>query len=136
MIDLSIPEEPLPLDQLIVDCRDTLKHQVKTGKGAKFLIQPCLQSKLWTPHLFLNRPMDGWVGGRYLSGASIPSLTAVSNRGAKEERGDSVQPPFFRYHRYSQGTRGANHPRTILLLRVSLPTALLKTFLPAQKGGL
>jgi len=31
VIDLSIPEEPLPLDQLIVDCRDTLKHQVKTG---------------------------------------------------------------------------------------------------------
>ena len=32
VIDLSIPEEPLPLDQLIVDCRDTLKHQVKTGR--------------------------------------------------------------------------------------------------------
>merc|ERR1711971_478988 len=31
VIDLSIPDEPLPLDQLIVDCRDTLKHQVKTG---------------------------------------------------------------------------------------------------------
>jgi glutamate decarboxylase len=31
VIDLTIPEEPLPLDQLIVDCRDTLKHQVKTG---------------------------------------------------------------------------------------------------------
>ena len=53
VIDLSIPEEPLPLDQLIIDCRDTLKHQVKTGKGAKFLIQP------WTTQFFLNLAVGG-----------------------------------------------------------------------------
>ena len=31
-IDLEIPEKPLNLDQLLVDCKDTLKYQVKTGK--------------------------------------------------------------------------------------------------------
>ena len=34
VIDLSIPDDPLPLDQLLVDCRDTLKHQVKTGEAS------------------------------------------------------------------------------------------------------
>ena len=32
VIDLEIPEKPLNLDQLLVDCKDTLKYQVKTGK--------------------------------------------------------------------------------------------------------
>jgi len=31
VIDFAIPEEPLNLDQLLVDCKDTLKYQVKTG---------------------------------------------------------------------------------------------------------
>ena len=31
-LDLEIPEKPLSLDQLLEDCRDTLKYQVKTGK--------------------------------------------------------------------------------------------------------
>jgi len=31
VIDLEIPEKPLNLDQLLVDCKDTLKYQVKTG---------------------------------------------------------------------------------------------------------
>ena len=32
VIDLEIPDKPLNLDQLLVDCKDTLKYQVKTGK--------------------------------------------------------------------------------------------------------
>ena len=31
-IDLQIPEKPLNLDQLLVDCKDTLKYGVKTGE--------------------------------------------------------------------------------------------------------
>ena len=31
-MDFGIPEEPLNLDQLLVDCKDTLKYQVKTGE--------------------------------------------------------------------------------------------------------
>jgi len=31
MLDLAIPDKPLPLDQLLTDCKDTLKYQVKTG---------------------------------------------------------------------------------------------------------
>merc|ERR1719481_2221523 len=31
VIDFGIPDKPLPLDQLLVDCKDTLKYQVKTG---------------------------------------------------------------------------------------------------------
>lgn len=31
-MDLSVPDEPQNLDQLLTDCRDTLKYQVKTGK--------------------------------------------------------------------------------------------------------
>ena len=30
-LDLDIPDKPLTLDQLLEDCRDTLKYQVKTG---------------------------------------------------------------------------------------------------------
>ena len=32
VVDFGIPEEPLNLDQLLVDCKDTLKYQVKTGE--------------------------------------------------------------------------------------------------------
>ena len=31
-IDLDLPEKPLNLDQLLVDCKDTMKYGVKTGK--------------------------------------------------------------------------------------------------------
>jgi glutamate decarboxylase len=31
VLDLGIPDKPLNLDQLLVDCKDTLKYQVKTG---------------------------------------------------------------------------------------------------------
>lgn len=30
-MDFSIPEEPQNLDQLLTDCKDTLKYQVRTG---------------------------------------------------------------------------------------------------------
>ena len=30
-IDLSLPDKPQNLDQILVDCKDTLKYQVKTG---------------------------------------------------------------------------------------------------------
>ena len=32
VIDFAIPDEPINLDQLLVDCKDTLKYQVKTGE--------------------------------------------------------------------------------------------------------
>lgn len=32
VLDLEIPDKPLNLDQLLVDCKDTLKYQVKTGE--------------------------------------------------------------------------------------------------------
>ena len=35
VLDLQIPEKPLNLDQLLVDCKDTLKYGVKTGKHGK-----------------------------------------------------------------------------------------------------
>ena len=37
VIDFAIPEEPLNLDQLLVDCKDTLKYQVKTGEASIFI---------------------------------------------------------------------------------------------------
>jgi glutamate decarboxylase len=33
ILDLSLPEQPRSLQQLIDDCKDTLKYQVKTGKS-------------------------------------------------------------------------------------------------------
>ena len=38
VIDLEIPEKPLNLDQLLVDCKDTMKYGVKTGKYIYFII--------------------------------------------------------------------------------------------------
>ena len=38
VIDFAIPEEPLNLDQLLVDCKDTLKYQVKTGEVHKIYL--------------------------------------------------------------------------------------------------
>ena len=32
VLDLSIPDQPQNLDQILVDCKDTLKYQVKTGR--------------------------------------------------------------------------------------------------------
>lgn len=32
VLDLHLPEDPLPLKQLLEDCKITLKNQVKTGK--------------------------------------------------------------------------------------------------------
>ena len=32
LFDFSIPEEPLDIQQVINDCRETLKYQVKTGE--------------------------------------------------------------------------------------------------------
>lgn len=32
VIDFKIPEEPQNLDQLLVDCKEALKYQVKTGE--------------------------------------------------------------------------------------------------------
>ncbi|GBL87569.1 hypothetical protein AVEN_165176-1 [Araneus ventricosus] len=39
VLDLDIPDDPLNLDQLLVDCKDTLKYQVKTGME---LLKICL----------------------------------------------------------------------------------------------
>lgn len=38
VMDFSIPDEPQNLDQLLVDCKDTLKYQVKTGKQTFFYV--------------------------------------------------------------------------------------------------
>ena len=38
VIDFGIPEDPLNLDQLLVDCKDTLKYQVKTGEVHKIYL--------------------------------------------------------------------------------------------------
>ncbi len=35
VLDLAIPDQPQPLDTLLEDCRNSLRHQVKTGKGIK-----------------------------------------------------------------------------------------------------
>jgi glutamate decarboxylase len=32
VMDMSLPDNPQNLDQLLTDCKDTLKYQVKTGK--------------------------------------------------------------------------------------------------------
>ena len=32
LIDLDIPDQAVPLQQLVIDCATTLKYQVKTGK--------------------------------------------------------------------------------------------------------
>ena len=31
-MDFSVPDKPQNLDQILVDCKDTLKYQVKTGE--------------------------------------------------------------------------------------------------------
>ena len=41
VIDFAIPDEPLNLDQLLVDCKDTLKYQVKTGMCEHLIILVC-----------------------------------------------------------------------------------------------
>ena len=33
-MDFSLPDQPQNLDQILVDCKDALKYQVKTGEGA------------------------------------------------------------------------------------------------------
>jgi glutamate decarboxylase len=38
LLDLEIAEEPVTLQQLIVDCATTMKYQVKTGEFAKPII--------------------------------------------------------------------------------------------------
>ena len=44
VIDLEIPDKPLNLDQLLVDCKDTMKYGVKTGKlQIYWFSQFCLQ---------------------------------------------------------------------------------------------
>ena len=32
-VDLSVPDQPQNLDQILVDCKDALKYQVKTGSN-------------------------------------------------------------------------------------------------------
>jgi glutamate decarboxylase len=34
VMDFSLPDKPQNLDQILVDCKDALKYQVKTGKFA------------------------------------------------------------------------------------------------------
>jgi glutamate decarboxylase len=39
LMDFSLPEDPQNLQQILNDCRETLKHQVKTGKVTVLLIK-------------------------------------------------------------------------------------------------
>ena len=115
VIDLSIPEEPLPLDQLIVDCRDTLKHQVKTGRKL-FAISTFANTSGMFPYLSC-----GWVGGWQISEWSIHSKShGCQQQGSQGgERGFSAT-TVLPIPSLLTRNRGANHPRTTLLLRVSL----------------
>ena len=47
LLDLEIAEQPVPLQQLIVDCATTLKYQVKTGE---FEHQYSMLIAHYTPH--------------------------------------------------------------------------------------
>lgn len=38
VFDFTLPDDPQNLDQLLTDCKDTLKYQVKTGKNSSFSI--------------------------------------------------------------------------------------------------
>ena len=38
MMDFSLPDSPQNLKQIVKDCKDTLKYQVKTGKDALTII--------------------------------------------------------------------------------------------------
>lgn len=45
LIDLEIPDQAVPLQQLVIDCATTLKYQVKTGK---FIIKCSIEIRyLW-----------------------------------------------------------------------------------------
>ena len=58
VIDLEIPEKPLNLDQLLVDCKDTMKYGVKTGKYTYFVI-----SKMtYILPKYIIAPNLGWSG--------------------------------------------------------------------------
>jgi glutamate decarboxylase len=43
-MDFTLPDEPQNLDQLLTDCKDTLKYQVKTGKERIFSVFHIVQS--------------------------------------------------------------------------------------------
>ena len=58
VIDLEIPEKPLNLDQLLVDCKDTMKYGVKTGKYSTHISLPI--SNILPKYIIV--PNVGWSG--------------------------------------------------------------------------
>ena len=54
MIDFTIPADPLPLDQLLVDCKDTLKYQVKTGRHSTLPWEEQSKVESWEQVLGVN----------------------------------------------------------------------------------
>ena len=51
-IDLEIPDQPLNLDQLLVDCKDTMKYGVKTGKYSIIMLYDRMGEKINFPRYF------------------------------------------------------------------------------------
>ena len=58
-IDLKIPDKPLNLDQLLVDCKDTMKYGVRTGKFIFFTLifsdkEPIMYYFKWLSFLIIK----------------------------------------------------------------------------------
>lgn len=76
VIDFAIPDEPLNLDQLLVDCKDTLKYQVKTGININQILQleivPLLHKQVISFYLcYINRSYLSIRNQRIISLASL-----------------------------------------------------------------
>ena len=76
VIDFAIPDEPLNLDQLLVDCKDTLKYQVKTGININQILQleivPLLHKQVISFYLcYTNRSYLSIRNQRIISLASL-----------------------------------------------------------------
>lgn len=76
VLDLEIPAQSLNLDQLLVDCKDALKYQVKTGECYVWFLLLFLFSLVIFCHFFIIRISDvGFrsqkVEGYYLSNIFI-----------------------------------------------------------------
>ena len=53
-IDLSVPDQPQNLDQILVDCKDALKYQVKTGSLLILFVKSRIGRNYWENTYFLK----------------------------------------------------------------------------------
>lgn len=59
LIDLDIPDQAVPLQQLVIDCATTLKYQVKTGK---FIIKCSIETwYLWMRSYAISNRIFGYL---------------------------------------------------------------------------